>query len=50
MCRGEVTENFVKQSYLYCVQKTGRTLNTNENEMEKFLDPHYNRNSKHAYL
>jgi len=27
MCRDEVIENFVEQSNLYCVHKTGRTLN-----------------------
>jgi len=28
MYRDEVIENFVEQSNLYCVHKTGRTLNT----------------------
>jgi len=37
-CRDEVIENFVEQSNLYCVPKTGRTLNTNKNETEQFLD------------
>ena len=27
MCRDEVIENFVEQSNLYCVHKTGGTLN-----------------------
>jgi len=27
MCRDEVIENFVEQSNLYCVHKTGRALN-----------------------
>jgi len=40
MSRDEVIENFVEQSNLYCVQKTGRPLNTNKNEMEQFLDIH----------
>jgi len=40
MCRDEVIEKFVEQSDLYYVQKTGRTLNTNKNEMEKFLGIH----------
>jgi len=40
MCRDEVIENFVEQSNLYCVQKTGRSLNTNKNEMEQFLGIH----------
>jgi hypothetical protein len=40
MCRDEVVENFVEQSNLYCVQKTGRPLNTNKNEMEQFLGTH----------
>ena len=40
MCRVKVIENFVEQSDLYCVQKTGRPLNTNKNEMEQFLGIH----------
>jgi len=40
MCGDEVIENVVEQSNLYCVQKTGRALNTNNNEMEQFLDIH----------
>ena len=40
MCRDEVIENFVEQSNLYCVQKTGRPLKTNKNEMEQFLGIH----------
>src|SRR5215475_302093 len=40
MCRDEVIENFVEQSNLYCVQKTGRSLNTNKNEMDQFLGIH----------
>jgi hypothetical protein len=40
MCTDEVIENFVEQSNLYCVQKTGRPLNTNKNEMEQFLGIH----------
>jgi len=39
-CRDEVIENFVEQTNLYCVHKTGRTLNTNKNELEHFLDIH----------
>jgi hypothetical protein len=31
MCRNEIIENFVDKSNLYCVQKTGRPLNTNKN-------------------
>jgi hypothetical protein len=38
--KDEEIENFVEQSNLYCVQKTGRPLNTNKNEMEKFLGTH----------
>jgi len=40
MCRDKVIGNFVQQFNLYCVQKTGRTLKTNKNEMEQFLDIH----------
>jgi hypothetical protein len=40
MCRDGVIENFVEQFNLYCVHKTGRTLNTNKNEIERFLDIH----------
>jgi len=40
MCRDEETENFVEQSNLYCVHKTGRTLKTNKNGIEQFLDIH----------
>ena len=40
MYRDEVIENFVEQSNLYRVQKTGRPLNTNKNEMEQFLGIH----------
>ena len=40
MCRDEVIENFFEQFNLYCVQKTGRPLNTNKNEMEQFLGIH----------
>ena len=40
MCKDEVIENFVEQSNLYCVQKTGRPLNTNKNEMEQLLGIH----------
>jgi len=40
MCRDELIENFVEQSNLYCVHKKGRTLNTNKNETEQFLDIH----------
>jgi hypothetical protein len=40
MCRDEVVENFVEKSSLYCVQKIGRPVNTNKNEMEQFLGIH----------
>jgi hypothetical protein len=40
MCRREGIENFVEQSNLYCVQKTGRSLDTNKDEMEQFLGIH----------
>jgi hypothetical protein len=37
MFSDEIIENFVDLPNLYCVQKTGRPMNTNENEMEQFL-------------
>jgi len=40
MSRDKVITNFVEQSNLYCVRKTGRPLNTNKNEMEQFLGIH----------
>jgi hypothetical protein len=40
MCRKEVIESFVEQFNLYFVQKTGRPLDTNTNEMEQFLGVH----------
>jgi len=40
ICRDKVDENFVEQSNLYCVQKIGRPVNTNKNEMEQFLGIH----------
>ena len=32
-CKDEVIENFIEQSNLSCVQKTGRPLNINKNEI-----------------
>jgi hypothetical protein len=40
MFRYEVIKNVVQQSSLYCPQKTGRPVNTNENKMEQFLGIH----------
>lgn len=40
MCEDDVIMNFVEQSNLYCVQKTGSSLDTNINEIQQFLVIH----------